>query len=82
MNKAFRKQLWLSCGLVLVCSVMNTVFRHWIFSSIGFCLCGLLWVAHPIRNNDIQSEKKQFAECRIAGIVLILMGFMLRARLY
>ena len=35
----------------------------------------------PVKTNDIQPEKKQFIECRIAGVIVILLGIMLRARL-
>lgn len=82
MNKAFKNQLWIGVGIVLVCSVLNTLFRHWIFSSIGFILCGLLWILHPVKLNPYLDEKRQLAECRIAGLLLILLGIMLRARLY
>lgn len=82
MKKEFVKQLNLCVVIVLLFSVMNTLFRHWIFSSIGFVACGLIWIMHPVKINDIRSEKSQLIECRIAGSVLVLLGLMLRARLY
>jgi len=81
MKRAFQKQLWITVLIVLLFNVMNTVFRHWIFTSIGHCICGLIWIIHPVKANDVRSEKAQFMECRIAGGILILLGIMLRARL-
>ena len=82
MKPEFRKRLNKMAIIVLVFSVLNTAFKHWIFSSIGFCICGLLCVVRPVKMNDNRPEKKQLIECRIAGAILILLGVMLRARLY
>ena len=82
MKPEFRKRLDIMVIIVLVFCVLNTIFKHWIFTSIGFCICGLLCVIRPVKMNDIRPEKKQLAECRIAGVVLILLGIMLRAKLY
>ncbi len=82
MKPEFRKRLNKMAIIILVFSVLNTLFRHWIFSSIGFCVCGLLCVIRPVKMNDIRPEKNQLTECRIAGIILILLGIMLRAKLY
>ncbi len=82
MKPEFKKRLVTMGIIVLAFSVLNTVFKRWIFSSIGFCICGLLCVVRPVKMNDIQPEKRQLIECRIAGVILILLGIMLRARLY
>ena len=82
MRPEFKRRLITMAIIVLVFSVLNTVFKHWIFSSIGFCIGGLLCIVRPVKMNDFQPEKRQFAECRIAGAILILLGIMLRARLY
>jgi len=82
MTSKFQKQLTTTGVIVLVFSILNTVLKHWIFSSIGFCICGLIWIIHPVKMNDIRPEKSQFVECRIAGVIIFLLGIMLRARLY
>ena len=82
MKPEFKKRLVTMGIIVLVFSVLNTVFKHCFFSSIGFCISGLLCVVHPVKMNDIQPEKRQLMECRIAGVIVILLGIMLRARLY
>ena len=74
MKPEFKKRLILSVIIVLVFSILNTLCKHWIFSSIGFCICGLLYIIRPVKMNDFHSEEKQFKECRIAGVILILLG--------
>ena len=51
-------------------------------SCLGLSVAGLIWIVHPVKMNDTRPEKKQMTECRIAGVILILLGLMLRARLY
>ena len=82
MRSEFVIQLNVSVIIVLVCSVLNTLCKHWILSSIGFCTCGILWFIHPVKMNDIRPEEFQLKECRIAGTILFLLGMMLRARFY
>jgi len=82
MTHEFRKRLLVLVIVVLVFSVMNSLFKHWIFSSIGYCICGLLCIVKPVKLNDIQPEKNQFLACRIAGALLILLGIMVRSKFY
>ena len=82
MKQAFRKQLWTTVIVILLFNVMNTLFQHWIFSSIGHDIAGLIWIVHPVKMNDILPEKQQLVACRIAGAILILLGILLRAKLY
>ena len=82
MKQAFRKQLWTTVIVVLLFNVMNTLFQHWIFSSIGHGIAGLIWIVHPVKMNDAQPEKQQLVACRITGVILILLGILLRAKLY
>lgn len=53
MRSEFVKQLNVCVIIILVCSVLNTLCKHWILSSIGFCTCGMLWLIHPVKMNDI-----------------------------
>lgn len=82
MRSEFIKQGNLCFIIVLLSCVLNTLFKHWLFTSIGFCICGLIWFFHPVKMNDVRPEKSQFLECRIAGVIAFILGLMLRARLY
>ena len=82
MRSEFVKQINGSVIIVLVFSVLNTLCKHSILSSIVFCTCGMLWFIHPVKMNDIRSEESQIKECRIAGVILFVLGMMLRAKFY
>ena len=82
MRPEFKKRLITMAAIVFISCILNTVFKHWLFTSVGFCISGLICVIRPVKINDIQPEKQQFTECRIAGVIVILLGIMLRARFY
>lgn len=85
MKLNYKKQLLLTIAFILVFNVMNTVFKHWIFTSIGYVLCGLLWVFHPVMPvmpEDTQSAKRALNAIRFAGVLLILIGVITRSYLY
>ena len=82
MRREFIRQAEVCVLIILLFSVMNTLCRHWFFSSIAYCICGVIWLVHPVKMNDIRSEESQFKECRIAGVILFILGVMLRARFY
>lgn len=78
----YKNQLLLTVVLILVFNVMNMGFKHWIFTSIGYCLCGLLWVFHPVLAGNAEPSKRNRDVTRLAGVVLILIGVMTRSYLY
>ena len=82
MRPEFQKRLITTGIIVIVSCILNTVLKHWVFTSIGFCVCGLLYLLRPLKMNDFRPEKGQLTECRIAGVILILLGIMLRAKFY
>lgn len=85
MKLNYKKQLLLTVVIILVFNIMNTVFKHWIFTSIGYVLCGLLWVFHPVMPvilDDTQSAKRVTNAIRFAGVLLILIGVITRSYLY
>lgn len=82
MNAKFRNQLLVSIAIILVFNIMNTFLKHWIFTSMGYYACGILWLIRPIPFNTAQEEKIQKDACRIAGILLLIIGAILRARYY
>lgn len=74
----FNKMLILSLIIIVLFNTLNLLFSHWFFTSIGFCVCGLLWVIHPIPPKKIETLKNIKLAIRIAGIVLILIGLITR----
>ena len=78
----YSRQLILTIAIVLIFNLLNTLCRHWIFTSIGYALCGLLWIIHPVMIGDREPTKKQLNIIRLAGGVLILMAIFTRSYLY
>ncbi len=78
----YSKQITVSVCIVILFDILTTLFRHWIFHSIGFCLCGLLWVVHPVLLSGRTPNLREKTLIRAAGTVLILAGVFSRAYLY
>ena len=78
----YSRQLILTIAIVLIFNLLNTLCRHWIFTSIGYALCGLLWIIHPVMIGDREPTKKQLNIIRLAGGVLILIAVFTRSYLY
>ncbi len=82
MKFSYKNQLILTCIITLVFAVLNTVFRNWIFSSIGFGVCGLLWIIHPVLPQKAESVRHGTLIIRLCGVLLIAIGIFTRSYLY
>lgn len=82
MKLTYTRQLGLTMAIVLAFNLMTTLFRHWIFHSIGYCICGLLWIVHPVGLANMERTKKNLWFIRIAGGILVLYGIFSRAYYY
>lgn len=76
MKLTYKSQLLLSCGIILVFNILNTIFHHWILSSIGWWLCGLLWIIHPVGTKNMEPTKKNLLTIRLAGVFLVIVGLV------
>ena len=76
MKLTYKIQLLLSCGIILLFNVLNTIFHHWVFSSIGWWLCGLLWIIHPVGTKNMEATKKNLLAIRLAGVFLVIVGLV------
>lgn len=82
MKLNYKNQLRLTVALVIVSNMLNTLFRNWVFSSVGKCLCGLLWIIHPVMPGNRKPTPKEKLLLRLVGVVLILWGIFSRSYLY
>jgi len=82
MKLNYKAQMIISVVIVLLANILSTVFKHWIYRSIGFVICGLLWIVHPVLMNGAEVSKRTLLWVRIAGIVLILIGVFTRSYIY
>lgn len=78
MRLTYKNQLLLSCVIILLFNILNTIFHHWILSSIGWWLCGFLWVIHPVSTKNMEHTKKNLLIIRIAGVMLVIVGLVVR----
>ncbi len=82
MKLTYKKQLLLSVGIVLLFNILTSVLKHWIYHSIGYVLCGLLWVINPVMFGTTQPNPTQKMVQQITGFLLILLGILSRAHYY
>ena len=82
MKWHFCTQVILSVIIIIVFNILSTVFQHWIFRNIGFVLCGLMYLTHPIVPQNAPANKQMLWAIRIAGVILILIGIFTRSYTY
>lgn len=82
MRWRFRTQVILTVIIIIAFNFLSTVFEHWIFRSIGFGICGLLYLVHPVVPQNAPNNKQMVLAVRIAGIILILIGIFTRSYVY
>lgn len=82
MKLNYKIQMIISVVLILLCNVLATVFKNWIFRSIGFIACGFLYLIHPVVPAGVETTKKTLVLVRVAGAFLILFGLFSRSYIY
>jgi len=82
MKLTYKNQLILTCVIIIAFDILNSIFKNWIFTSVGFCVCGLLWIIHPVMIRNTTPTKTQVIIIRLAGVLLILMGIFTRSYFY
>lgn len=78
MKLTYRVQITLSCVIVLLANVASTILQHWAYRSLGFVICGFLWIIHPILPKSATITKTALFGTRVAGVVLVLIGVFTR----
>ena len=78
MKLTYRTQAALAVIIILVANILSDVFSFWLYRSLGFGICGLLWIAHPVVPDGVEANKQTLLGTRIAGVILILIGVFTR----
>ena len=78
MKLTYNAQLIISVIIIILANNLTEIFDLWIYRSIGFGICGLIWIFHPIVPNGIATKKQTVFWTRIAGVILILIGIFTR----
>ena len=79
MKLTYRKQTALAVIIIILANILTDAFRFWIYRSIGFGICGLMWIIHPVLPSNAEENKRTILWARIAGVILILIGIFTRA---
>ena len=81
MKLTYKVQMIISVIIIIVTNILTEVFELWIYRSIGFALCGLIWIIHPVLPNGAEVSKRTLLWTRIAGVILILIGVFTRVHI-
>ena len=78
MNLSFKAQTIISVFIIIFANILTEISISWIYRSLGFAVCGLLWIIHPVLPKGAEQSKRTLLWTRIAGIILILIGIFTR----
>ena len=78
MKLNYKMQMIISIVIIILANIITEMFDFWIYRSLGFCVCGLMWIIHPVLPNAAEVSKRTLLWVRIAGIILILIGIFTR----
>ena len=81
MKLTYKAQMILSFFLVILGNILTEVFDFWIYRSIAFIICGLLFIVHPVVPKHLEGIDKAVFWTRIAGVIFILIGIFTRVHL-
>lgn len=74
----WKKQNALCVLLIIVGNILTDTLESWIWRSAAFCICGLLYILHPVLPSEVAPTKQALRWARIAGGILILIGTVTR----
>ena len=74
----YEAQLTISFLVVILGCILSDIFNFWIYHSIAYVICGLLFIVHPVVPKHLEGIEKAVFWTRIAGVILILIGIFSR----
>ena len=74
----YEAQLTISFIIVILGNILTDIFDFWIYHSIAYVICGLLFIVHPVIPKRLEGREKAVFWTRIAGVILILIGIFTR----
>lgn len=81
MKLTYKKQMIIAVIIIILTNIMTEIFDFWIYRSVGFVICGLMWIIHPVLPNGAEVSKRTLLWTRIAGVILILIGVFTRVHI-
>ena len=77
----YETQLTISFLIVILGCILSDILNFWIYHSIAYVICGLLFIVHPAVPKRLEGIEKAVFWTRIAGVILILIGIFTRVHL-
>ena len=74
----YNTQLIISFLIVFFGSFLSDKLESWIFHSLAYVVCGLLFIVHPVVPKRLEAIEKELFCAQIAGVLLILIGIFTR----
>ena len=81
MKPTYKMQMIISVVIIVLANILTEIFAFWVYRSIGFGICGLIWIIHPVLPDGAEISKRTLLWTRIAGIILILIGIFTRVHI-
>lgn len=78
MRLTYKVQMIISVIIIILGNILTDLFDFWIYRSISFGICGLLFIVHPVVPHYLETNKTTVFWTRIAGVILILIGVFTR----
>ena len=78
MKLTYKVQTIVSVIIIILANIITEIFDFWIYRSIGFAICELLWIVHPVLPIGAEVSKKTLGWVRLAGVILVLIGVFTR----
>ena len=78
MKWTYKTQMIISVIIIILANILTDIFEFWVYRSIGFGICGLIWIIHPVLPKGAEVSQKTLSWVRIAGVILILIGIFTR----
>ncbi len=76
---SFKVQVWLGAAVFILCLVLSHVLHMGWIHNLGWVIYGLLFLVHPVPPENVHGEPKKLKMyARIAGIIAILWGLLVR----
>lgn len=81
MKLTYHAQTTLSVVIIILANILSDISDFWIYRSIAFIICGLIWIIHPIVMTGMVENKQTEFWTRIGGVILILIGIFTRVHI-
>lgn len=78
MKLTHKAQTVISVIIILLANLITDIFDAWIYRSLGFGICGLIWIFHPLVPSGMEVNKRTIFWTRFGGVILILIGIFTR----